>query len=959
MEMFLYTLKWSAVIGVAALALGLLKGPLDRRYSAKWRYWAWLVMAALLLLAPLGSLLPRGTAAVEIPVPSAQVTVGAVTGVRARGYFPTEKPEAPLVYDREIRLSDLPTGEELREAYRGRGVSVDTAAVLPALWLAGVVGFALYHVVGTVWFSRRVRRWSRPASGEMVRRCGQVAAELGVKRPPLLTVSSAVDSPLVLGLLRPWLVLPEGEIPPAELDFVLRHELTHCRRRDLWYSLLLLAANAVHWFDPLVYLLRREALADMELTCDDAVVAGCGVEERRAYSETLLAAVHRQRGLGRSALSTQFYGGARRMKDRFRNILAGRGRKWGGVALALVLTATLATACALGFRAVERGELSAEPLTAEELAAWQEKLESDQWNGFLTRMYTDVRYLPLADLLCSGAGISYWPTEEERTQVAEAWGFAPEVNIFAFRQEEIQTYLAEHTGYSVADFKGRLRGLMALEDDESCYMARGEAVGCPVQVLSGSRRGETVELSLALPQGNLSGMDAGTLTLVDGKVNSFTAPLYTAVEAEAWAMVQEMADSLPKIEDSCITDLCCVDSVASGENTWTVWHLDYLLKPGALEEISMAGARSVSGGWLANAYGPYDPIILAKVDAAGELVELVRTNDIDFSEEGYTWEEIVLCGQELGMELLGKMVGWPELDTPLVMSLMEGGCAWATQRDQVALQYLERQGRKPKAEGISVRRSFTQEPDGDSDQSVLLEVPCGDGTAVLLMDHVIYPVESWSTQVQFWQVNSVLWPDGASHSGGDDGGENFIYTAPIALNDQVSGQVHVEGKTFPDGSAGVKRVQVTWDGDKKGAPYFYAREAIAAERGEACLDTYTTAWDQATGLLLEDVNFDGYTDIGLLTAEDGDSRVNASYYVWLYDPAEANPYSSYVYTLKLPCDVLTHPADQTLSWNVLSESEENVLDRVFYRWTEEGLVLDRREEHTGAIVDLGTAVLWD
>mgnify|MGYP003376702969 CR=1 FL=1 len=292
MEMFLYTLKWSAVIGVAALALGLLKGPLDRRYSAKWRYWVWLVMAALLLLAPLGSLLPRGTA-VEIPVPSAQVTVGAVTGVRARGYFPAEKPEAPLVYDREIRLSDLPTGEELREAYRGRGVSVDTAAVLPTLWLAGVVGFALYHVVGTVWFSRRVRRWSRPAGGEMVRRCGQVAAELGVKPPPLLTVSGAVDSPLVLGLLRPRLVLPEGEIPPAELNFVLRHELTHCRRRDLWYSLLLLAANAVHWFDPLVYLLRREALADMELTCDDAVVAGCGVEERRAYSETLLAAVHR------------------------------------------------------------------------------------------------------------------------------------------------------------------------------------------------------------------------------------------------------------------------------------------------------------------------------------------------------------------------------------------------------------------------------------------------------------------------------------------------------------------------------------------------------------------------------------------------------------------------------------------------------------------------------------------
>ncbi len=955
MEMFLYTLKWSAVIGVAALALGLLKGPLDRRYSAKWRYWAWLVMAALLLLAPLGSLLPRGTAAVEIPVPSAQVTVGAVTGVRARGYFPAERPEAPLVYDREIRLSDLPTGEELREAYRGRGVSVDTAAVLPALWLAGVVGFALYHVVGTVWFSRRVRRWSRPAGGEMVRRCGQVAAELGIKRPPLLTVSSAVDSPLVLGLLRPRLVLPEGEIPPAELDFVLRHELTHCRRRDLWYSLLLLAANAVHWFDPLVYLLRREALADMELTCDDAVVAGCGVEERRAYSETLLAAVHRQRGLGRSALSTQFYGGARRMKDRFRNILAGRGRKWGGVALALVLTATLATACALGFRAVERGELSAEPLTAEELAAWQEKLESDQWNGFLTRMYTDVRYLPLADLLGSGAGISYWPTEEERAQVAEAWGFAPEVNIFAFRQEEIQTYLAEHTGYSVADFKGRLRGLMALEDDESCYMARGEAAGCPVQVLSGSRRGETVELSLSLPQGNLSGMDAGTLTLVDGKVNSFTAPLYTAVETEAWAMVQEMADSLPKIEDSCITDLCCVDSVASGENTWTVWRLDYLLKPGALEEISMAGARSVSGGWLANAYGPYDPIILAKVDAAGELVELVRTNDIAVSEEGYTWEEIVLCGQELGMELSGKLGGWPECITPFVLDVLEGRSTWAMSWESCAAAYLEEGEVVPGT--FTQMREFVQPLDSCCDESKLICCETETGKMLyLLMRHINYPVPNRNATASFWQVCGEVWESGETQATGFQ--ERLLYDTSVDFGGGHTGTLYLSGWQGND-CGGVSTVQVVWDSG--GQTTFYTREAIKAQWGEDSRDYFTDAvsyvktedggYRFSGGLELLDVNFDGYLDIGLEAWRDMETGRYYDYF-WLFEPETER--FQYAFCLRgVAADADTQEVISTYAKNWTGYEER-------YRWNEEGkLLLVRQSKNEDGELVLGIAEIWD
>ena len=94
-----------------------------------------------------------------------------------------------------------------------------------------------------------------------------------------------------------------------------------------------------HWFNPLVHLLVREAEADLELTCDDLVMAGAEPADRRAYSETLLASLRRQKGLlSRSSLSTHFYGGAGVMRERFRNILGIRGRRWGAAALALTLT---------------------------------------------------------------------------------------------------------------------------------------------------------------------------------------------------------------------------------------------------------------------------------------------------------------------------------------------------------------------------------------------------------------------------------------------------------------------------------------------------------------------------------------------------------------------------------------------------------------------------------------------
>ena len=218
--------------------------------------------------------------------------------------------------------------------------------------------------------------------------------ELGLKKAPPLRLSGAVDSPMVIGLFRPCLMLPGEDFGQRELVFILRHELTHYRRRDLWYKLALLAAHGMHWFNPLARLMRREAERDLELTCDDAVVAGSDAAARRAYSETLLASVHRQKGLSRAALSTHFYGGKEIMKERFLNILGKRGRKRGILVLLAVLVITVAAACTFGLKTSDGGDLS-----AEEIVEWQTRLESPGMDHYLRRMYSDVAYLPSEETL--------------------------------------------------------------------------------------------------------------------------------------------------------------------------------------------------------------------------------------------------------------------------------------------------------------------------------------------------------------------------------------------------------------------------------------------------------------------------------------------------------------------------------------------------------------------------------
>ena len=331
MAYLLQAVKWGLVIGAAALALAPLRPRLDRRYRARWRYWLWMVLAALLLLAPLpwSSLLPE--AAEEAMAPAVVLEVPRTLG-------PTISTEdaAPVDTGGTTLPAPAPTVEAaepvepetvLQEADRSLP-AIHWDRALPGLWLAVAAGLLGWHLMGSWRFVRRARRWSRTPGEATLALCREIEAELGMKKPTPVWVCPLAASPMAAGLLRPRLLLPAEDYGDRELGFILRHELTHIRRRDLWYKLLLLAAACLHWFNPLVWLLRRQGETDLELTCDDAVAAGLSGGDRRAYGEALLADLGRRRGLA-SPLSTRFRGGKAALRARLRNLLSAP-RRWGG-----------------------------------------------------------------------------------------------------------------------------------------------------------------------------------------------------------------------------------------------------------------------------------------------------------------------------------------------------------------------------------------------------------------------------------------------------------------------------------------------------------------------------------------------------------------------------------------------------------------------------------------------------
>ncbi len=137
----------------------------------------------------------------------------------------------------------------------------------------------------------RILRDARPVEDA---RAARILEEFGSWRPVSVHVTSTVRAPALCGIWRGRILLPEGwleELPAAELQSVLLHELGHHRRGDLICEWLFALARCLHWMNPAVWLAERCSRRERELACDGWALERCAYPE--SYGDALLEALKR------------------------------------------------------------------------------------------------------------------------------------------------------------------------------------------------------------------------------------------------------------------------------------------------------------------------------------------------------------------------------------------------------------------------------------------------------------------------------------------------------------------------------------------------------------------------------------------------------------------------------------------------------------------------------------------
>jgi len=214
--------------------------------------------------------------------------------------------------------------KELPSAGGNSAVSPDTAAgllngnmstpaavtgrdILPAVWLTVTAVFMILVVIKYIRCKRDLR------NARLIE--------------PGLFVGSMVDSPFVIGMVKPSIYLPEG-LTEQEKEYLVMHEKMHIKRRDIWFKALWIMILAIHWFNPLVWIAFRLFCRDMEMSCDEEVIAEMGDEIKKDYSISLVTFAMKNNRPKFIVLPVAFNNwkqGGKEVKMRIKNILEYKG----------------------------------------------------------------------------------------------------------------------------------------------------------------------------------------------------------------------------------------------------------------------------------------------------------------------------------------------------------------------------------------------------------------------------------------------------------------------------------------------------------------------------------------------------------------------------------------------------------------------------------------------------------
>jgi beta-lactamase regulating signal transducer with metallopeptidase domain len=183
----------------------------------------------------------------------------------------------PIVF--AAAVMPIPSGDDPSDDVMGiewSAASRFPSLLIPfALW-AAIVAWQLWRIAASCRNARLLKSRCRASDNrQLLEPCSRFSAMLGLASPPLVLETEGQGSPLLVGIMRPAIVLPTttlDRLDASERSLVLGHELAHIGRRDLFCSLVAAVIRALFFFHPAAWLGERRLGLTQEIAADQLAI---------------------------------------------------------------------------------------------------------------------------------------------------------------------------------------------------------------------------------------------------------------------------------------------------------------------------------------------------------------------------------------------------------------------------------------------------------------------------------------------------------------------------------------------------------------------------------------------------------------------------------------------------------------------------------------------------------------
>lgn len=159
--------------------------------------------------------------------------------------------------------------------------------ILSAFWLTGAVLFLLWQIICYIRFYQSIHT----AVPMDTAQTGPLLEKNQTKKEIQLFLHNKISTPMLVGIKNPIILIPQNFASQQDMDYIIKHELLHFKRHDLWIKISFLFVMALHWFNPVVYHLCQRLDQWCEYSCDEAIAANLNQEQRKQYGMALLNAI--------------------------------------------------------------------------------------------------------------------------------------------------------------------------------------------------------------------------------------------------------------------------------------------------------------------------------------------------------------------------------------------------------------------------------------------------------------------------------------------------------------------------------------------------------------------------------------------------------------------------------------------------------------------------------------------